>query len=250
MVQGITPASGAWTPRSLLLTATATVATGSEHVRVVEHIPLALLQGNPKLGYVSNELGSPTTNLVTRLKPNDAGSTHIPAQRPERVFIHTPTHTTTVSRGGGRRGNPSPTPIDPPTWVSPQRFTGALDHVFVPSPAEAAHTTVVRFASRFTSDHLAVTSAIDCLPPSPQLVCPARRGRYAIPRKTLPSHTQALNQTFQERMLQHPPDSDASTRFQRVTSALTEVTTVAYGPPQASHRTPAVVWGPVPHLHE
>ena len=36
-----------------------------------------------------------------------------------------------------------------PTWVSPQGFAGALDHIFLRTPLEAAHTTEVRSDSSF-----------------------------------------------------------------------------------------------------
>ena len=71
-VQAITSISGVWTPRGLMLTATATVTANGADVRVFEHIPLALVQGGPLLEYVSKDLGSATSGPVTRWSPSHA----------------------------------------------------------------------------------------------------------------------------------------------------------------------------------
>ena len=84
-----------------------------------------------------------------------------------------------------------------PTWVSPQGFVGALDHIFLGSPSEVAHTTEMRSDFGFSSDHLPVLATFHDLPPAPQLVCPSRRGRFHIPRKPLRSQLRTLNDTFQ-----------------------------------------------------
>ena len=47
--------TGAWTPRGLLLTATVTVAASPSEVKVIEHVPLSLVQGGPLLEYVSKD---------------------------------------------------------------------------------------------------------------------------------------------------------------------------------------------------
>ena len=52
-IQGITAVTGAWTPRGLLLTATVTVAAGPSDTKVIEHVPLSLVQGGPLLECVS-----------------------------------------------------------------------------------------------------------------------------------------------------------------------------------------------------
>ena len=44
----------------------------------------------------------------------------------------------TLTRLGMRRLAPL---AQAPTWVSPQGFVGALDHIFLRSPSEAAHST-------------------------------------------------------------------------------------------------------------
>ena len=54
----------------------------------------------------------------------------------------------TLTRLGMRRLRPL---AEAPTWVSPQGFAGALDHIFLRAPSEAAHTTEVRSDS---SSHL------------------------------------------------------------------------------------------------
>ena len=66
-------------------------------------------------------------------------------------------------------------------WVSPQGFAGALDHIFLCAPSEAAHTTEVRSDSSFPSDHLPVTATLHDLPPAPQLVCPSKKGPLPHP---------------------------------------------------------------------
>ena len=63
-VQAITTITGAWSPRGLLLTATATMATSG--VRIVEHVPLALTQGGPRLECISRDSNTTTTSLITR----------------------------------------------------------------------------------------------------------------------------------------------------------------------------------------
>ena len=60
-----------------------------------------------------------------------------------------------LTRLGMRRLRPL---AEAPTWVSPQGFAGALDHIFLRTPSEAAHTTEVRSDSSFPSDHLPVTA--------------------------------------------------------------------------------------------
>ena len=48
-IQAITAVTGAWTPRGLLLTATVTVAAGPSNTKVIEYVPLSLVQGGPLL---------------------------------------------------------------------------------------------------------------------------------------------------------------------------------------------------------
>ena len=64
--------TGAWTPRGLLLTATVTVATSPSDVKVIEHVPLSLVQGGPLLEYVSTDPEALTAALVTRWSPGHA----------------------------------------------------------------------------------------------------------------------------------------------------------------------------------
>ena len=66
-IQAITAVTGAWTPRGLLLTATVTVATTPSDVKVVEHVPLSLVQGGPLL-----DPDALTAALVTRWSPGHA----------------------------------------------------------------------------------------------------------------------------------------------------------------------------------
>ena len=54
-IQAITAVTGVWTPRGLLLTATVTVAAGPSDTKVIEHVPLSLVQGGPLLEYVSKD---------------------------------------------------------------------------------------------------------------------------------------------------------------------------------------------------
>ena len=65
--------TGAWTPRGLLLTATVTVAAGPSDTKVIEHVPLSLVQGGPLLEYVSKDPEGLTAALVTRWSPS-----HVP----------------------------------------------------------------------------------------------------------------------------------------------------------------------------
>ena len=94
-----------------------------------------------------------------------------------------------------------------PTWVSPQGFVGALDHIFLRSPSEAAHSTEVRSDSSFPSDHLPVVTTLHGVPPTPQPICLSKRGRFPIPRKPLDSQLRTLNDTFRAAVLQPPPDT-------------------------------------------
>ena len=72
-IQAITAVTGAWTPRGLLLTATVTVAAGPSDTKVIEHVPLSLVQGGPLLEYVSKDPEALTAALVTRWSPS-----HVP----------------------------------------------------------------------------------------------------------------------------------------------------------------------------
>ena len=72
-IQAITAVTGAWTPRGLLLTATVTVATSTSDVKVIEHVPLSLVQGGPMLEYVSKDREALTAALVMRWSPR-----HVP----------------------------------------------------------------------------------------------------------------------------------------------------------------------------
>ena len=69
-IQAITAVTGAWTPQGLLLTATVTVAAGPSDTKVIEHVPLSLVQGGPLLEYVSKDPDALTTALVTRWRPS------------------------------------------------------------------------------------------------------------------------------------------------------------------------------------
>ena len=71
-IQAITAVTGAWTPRGLLLTATVTVPTSPSDVKVIEHIPLSLVQGGPLLEYVSKDPEALSAALVTRWSPGHA----------------------------------------------------------------------------------------------------------------------------------------------------------------------------------
>ena len=99
----------------------------------------------------------------------------------------------TLARLGFHRLHPLP---EVPTWVSPPGFVGSLDHTFLRTPSEAAHTIEVRPDSSLPSDHPPVMSTLHDLPPAPQLVCPLKKGRFPIPREPLASQLRALNDTF------------------------------------------------------
>ena len=129
-----------------------------------------------------------------------------------------------------------------PTWLSPQGFVAALDHTFLRTPSEAAHSTEVRSDSRFPSDHLPVPTTLHDLPPAPHLVCPSKRGRFPIPREPLASQLRALNDTFRAELPSPPPgDPDAPPRYVAVTTALYAAATAAYGPPAPSQSVPSAV---------
>ena len=68
-----------------------------------------------------------------------------------------------VGRLGLRRLNPL---VEAPTWVSPQGFIGALEHIFLRTHAEDAHTTSVRSASSSPSNYALVVTTRHALPPS------------------------------------------------------------------------------------
>ena len=72
-IQAITAVTGVWTPRGLLLTATVTVAARPSDTKVIEHVPLSLVQGGPLLEYVSKDPEALTAALVTRWSPS-----HVP----------------------------------------------------------------------------------------------------------------------------------------------------------------------------
>ena len=135
----------------------------------------------------------------------------------------------TLARLGMRRLHPL---AEAPTWVSPQGFAGALDHIFLRTPSDAAHTTEVRSDSSFPCDHLPVTATLHDLPPAPQLVCPSKKGRFPIPREPLASHLHTLNDTFRAELTPQPPGTpDAPPHYAAVTSALYAAATAAFGPP-------------------
>ena len=71
-IQAITAVTGVWTPRGLLLTATVTVATSPSDVKVIEHVPLSLVQGGPLLEYVSKDPDALTAAVVARWSPGHA----------------------------------------------------------------------------------------------------------------------------------------------------------------------------------
>ena len=95
-IQAITPVTGAWTPRGLLLTATVTVAAGPSDTKVIENIPLSLVQGGPLLEYVSKDHEALTAALVTRWS---ASHVPIPVSRLRRhVFKGLYTATASIHR--------------------------------------------------------------------------------------------------------------------------------------------------------
>ena len=129
-----------------------------------------------------------------------------------------------------------------PTWVSPQGFSGALDHIFLRTPSEAANTTEVRSDSSFPSDHLPVLTTLNDLPPAPQLVCPSMKGPFPIPREPLASQLRALNDTFRAELTPPPPsDPDVPPHYVAVTLALYAAATAGYGPPAPSQPVPSAV---------
>ena len=148
----------------------------------------------------------------------------------------------TLARLGMRRLRPL---AEAPTWVSPQGFVGALDHIFLRTPSEAAHTTEVRSDSSFPCDHLPVTATLHDLPPAPQLVCPSKKGRFPIPREPVASQLRTLNDTFRAELTTPPPGAPhAQPRYTEVTSALYAAATAAYGPPVPSQPVPSTI-----HVH-
>ena len=145
----------------------------------------------------------------------------------------------TLARLGMRRLRPL---AEAPTWVSPQGFAGALDHIFLRAPSEAAHTTEVRSDSSFPSDHLPVTATLHDLPPAPQLVCPSKKGRFPIPREPLASQLRTLNDIFRAELTTPPPGvPNAQPRYTEVTCALYAAATAAYGPPVPSQPVPSAI---------
>ena len=148
----------------------------------------------------------------------------------------------TLARLGMRRLAPL---AEAPAWVSPQGFMGALDHIFLRSPSEAAHSTEVRSDSSFPSDNLPVIATFNGLPPAPHLVCPSNRldrGRFPIPRKPRDSQLRTLNDTFRAAFLQSPSDIGGEPlHYAMLTTALYAAATAAYGPPTPSQPVPATV---------
>ena len=145
----------------------------------------------------------------------------------------------TLARLGMRRLRPL---AEAPTWVSAQCFAGALDHIFLRSPSEAAHTTEVRSDSSFPSDHLPVTATLHDLPSAPQLVCPSKKGRFAILRDALASQLRTLKDTFRAELTPPPPGApSALPRYTKVTSASYTAATAAFGPPVLSQPVPLAV---------
>ena len=129
-----------------------------------------------------------------------------------------------------------------PTWVSPPGFAGPLDHIFLRTPSEVAHTTEVRSDSSFPFDHLPMITALHDLPPAPQLVCPSKKGPFPIPREPLASQLRALNDTFRAELTPPPPGApDTPPHYAAVTSALYAAATAAFGPPIPSHPVPSAV---------
>ena len=145
----------------------------------------------------------------------------------------------TLARLGMRRLHPL---AEAPTWVSPQGFAGALDHIFLRTPSEAAHTTEVRSDSSFPSDHLPVTATLHDLPPAPQLVCPSKKGRFPIPREPLASQLRTLNDSFRAELTPPPPGApSALPRYTEVTSTLYTAAAATFGPPVPSQPVPSTV---------
>ena len=114
----------------------------------------------------------------------------------------------TLARLGMRRLRPL---AEAPTWVSPQGFAVALDHIFLRTPSDTAHTTEVRSDSSFPSDHLPVIATLHDLPPAPQLVCPSKKGRFPIPREPLASQLRTLNDSFRAELTPPPPGAPKHT---------------------------------------
>ena len=135
--------------------------------------------------------------LTGDLNANCRWVSHLPVSPASLCDLVLPT----LTRLGMRRLRPL---AEAPTWVSPQGFAGALDHIFLRTPSEAAHTTEVRSDSSFPSDHLPVTATLHDLPPAPQLVCPSKKGRFPIPREPLASQLRTLNDTFRRNSLRRP----------------------------------------------
>ena len=96
--------------------------------------------------------------------------------------------------------------------MSPHCFVGALDHTFLRSPSEAAHTAEVRSDCSLPSDHLPGVAAHYDLPPAPQLVCPSKRGRFPIPQKPLANQLRTLNDTLLAELPSLPPTTSTHHR--------------------------------------
>ena len=104
-IQAITAVTGAWTPRGLLLTATVTVATSPSDVKVIEHVPLSLVQGGLLLQYVSKDPEALTAALVTRWSPGCPNLRVAPPQPGLQRPLHGP-RTTSSHRHRHASGNP------------------------------------------------------------------------------------------------------------------------------------------------
>ena len=173
--------------------------------------------------------------LTGDLNANCRWVSHLPVSPASLCDLVLPT----LTRLGMRRLRPL---AEAPTWVSPQGFAGALDHIFLRAPSEAAHTTEVRSDSSFPSDHLPVTATLHDLPPAPQLVCPSKKGCFPIPREPLASQLRTLNDTFRAELTTPPPGAPhAQPRYTEVTSALYAAATAAYGPPVPSQPVPSTI---------
>ena len=128
--------------------------------------------------------------------------------------------------------------VEAPMWVSPQGFTGALDHVFIRPRKRCPHRGCIPQAFRDTIS--------PSPPPFPPFPLPLS---ILLPATRHPRQTATISASKKNVSLCSPVPKGAD-QFVEVSSALKEVAAATYGPPQAARHMPAAVWGHVLHLQE
>ena len=129
--------------------------------------------------------------------------------------------------------------------MSPQGFTGAVDHIFLCSVSTINHTTRGLTSCCFPFDHAPV---LHDLPPIAHPLCPAKKGRFTIPAMPHSSQICDVNDTFRTSMHTSLLAAvDASSWFAAIASRLTEAAIVTYRPPIQPRLHAVGAAGPTTH---